>query len=51
MDHHSCLGEKPGFVLLALMCEQGMGIQSLSTEPETSKFDCWHIKPPPAGLG
>ena len=51
MDHHSCQDEKPGLVLLALMCEQGIGFQRWNIESETFESDFWHIKPPPAGPG
>lgn len=51
MDHHSCQDEKPGLVLLALICEQKIGFQRLNTEPEIFEFDFWHLKKPPAECG
>lgn len=34
MDYRSCQDDKPGLVLLALMCEQRIGFQRLIIEPE-----------------
>lgn len=39
------------FMLIVLMCEQGIGFQRLNTEPETFESDFWHTEPPLAGPG